>query len=522
MNIFNQIRANKPRKNVFDLSHEMKLSMDMGKLVPFVCQEVVPGDKFRVNTEIMMRLAPMIAPVMHRVNVFTHYFFVPNRLLWNSWEDFITGGKDGTLNPVYPTINLSAAATAGLLEVGSLADYFGIPPMASYTGDTNISALPFRAYQLIYNEYYRDQNLSDPVDFSLESGNILDAEELTDLMFLRNRCWEKDYFTSALPFAQRGGDVNLPLSGGTADVYVDELDSTHSPVFRNRTGGTVTGGSPTLAQGTTTTVALNDSNNQDLAYDPDGTLKVDLDEATSVTINDLRRSARLQEWLERNARGGARYIEQILSHFGVKSSDARLQRPEYLGGGKSPVVISEVLQTSSSDDTTPQANMAGHGIAVGNSHRFARFFEEHGLIIGVLSVLPRTSYQDGIPKYFLKNDKFDFYFPEFAHLGEQEIVNAELYAQSDDPDGVFGYTPRYAEYKYVPGAVRGDFRASLNFWHLGREFSSTPPLNDEFVTADPSKRIFAVQDSGVHSLWLQIYNNIRAIRPMPKFGTPRL
>lgn len=502
------------------------MSMDMARLVPFICQEVVPGDKFRVNSEVMIRLAPMVSPVMHRINVFTHYFFVPNRLIWNEFEDFITGGPDGNKMPVMPYLRFGDLQNTGdpdLVSLGSLADYFGIPPETH--SNLEISALPFRAYQMIFNEYYRDQNLMEEIPFSLESGQVTGQGDIEELCSLRTRCWEKDYFTSALPWSQRGGDVSLPISG-RAPVILNEAGQSGraSQFVRNATGSFTP--NTTLITGPSGDLEARQANGAaaEANIDPMGSLDAVLDGATDVTINDLRRSVRLQEWLERNARGGARYIEQILSHFGVKSSDARLQRPEYLGGGKSPVVISEVLQTSSSDSTTPQANMAGHGIAVGSSHQFSRFFEEHGYVIGILSVLPRTAYQQGVPRHFLKTDKFDYYFPEFAHLGEQEIWNAEIWSQmtGDEAKGTFGYTPRYAEYKYVPGSVHGDFRQSLDFWHLGRKFGSRPRLNKDFVQANPSKRIFAVTDQNVHSLYVHIYNNMRAIRPMPRFGTPRL
>jgi hypothetical protein len=262
------------------------------------------------------------------------------------------------------------------------------------------------------------------------------------------------------------------------------------------------------------------------AFDLD--LKANLGEGTSVTINDLRRSIKLQEWLEKNARGGARYIEQIFSHFGVKSSDARLQRVEFLGGGKTPVVISEVLQTSATQAPeiaeTPLASMAGHGISVGSTHEFTKFFEEHGIVMGIMSVMPKTAYQQGTPRMFTKFDKFDYYFPEFAHLGEQEIKNKEIYTTNDATynEGTFGYTPRYAEYKYRESRVCGDFRSNLNFWHLGRIFSSAPNLNSAFVHPDPTtlNRIFAVTDDNTQHLWCQVYHDIKAIRPMPKFGVP--
>ena len=263
-------------------------------------------------------------------------------------------------------------------------------------------------------------------------------------------------------------------------------------------------------------------NNSSLKIDPNGSLEADLSNVTASTINELRTAFQIQKWLERNARSGVRYIEHILSHFGVRSSDSRLQRPEFLGGGKSPIIISEVLQTSSSDETTPQGNMSGHGISVQNSNQFSRKFEEHGYIIGMMSVLPRTAYQQGVNRIFSRESFLDYYFPEFANLGEQEVKNKEVYAEygSQIQEQTFGYQARYQEYRYNPSTVHGDFRESMDFWHLGRKFSQPPVLNAEFITANPDKRIFA-SESG-HCLWIQILNNIRAIRPIPYISEPGL
>lgn len=545
-NIFNSIRMKRPRRNAFNLSYESKLTLNMGELVPIMCMPVVPGDKFRVNTESLVRLAPLVAPMMHRVNVFTHYFFVPNRLVWNDWETFITQGIDGEQKPVFPKFNLNMLSYSlllqdGMFRDGSLWDYLGLPsigkigtladdkaspnsvsvPSAGFT----VSALPFRAYQLCYNEYYRDQNLTDPISFSLDSGEIL-VNDLRNLLTLRRRAWEKDYFTSALPWLQRGPEVTVPVGGDQFSTVT--LDRTAGQqIVLNNNGKAANGElfAPGTAGVTGTLGWKNESGSSSgpAWLDPNGTLKVDTSQL-GVNINDLRTSNALQRWFERNARGGSRYIEQILSHFGVRSSDARLQRPQFLGGGRMPISVSEVLQTSSTDETSPQANMAGHGISAGVNNGFKHYFEEHGYIIGIMSITPRSGYQQGVPRDFTKFDNMDFYFPEFAHLSEQEIKNKEIYLSDDANynEGTFGYTPRYAEYKYKASESHGDFRGNLAYWHLNRIFADKPNLNTTFVECNPSNRVFATSETEDDKFWVQMYQDVRALRLMPKYGTPML
>lgn len=544
-NIFNSIRMKLPRRNAFNLSYESKLTLNMGELVPIMCMPVVPGDKFRVNTESLVRLAPLVAPMMHRVNVFTHYFFVPNRLVWNDWESFITQGIDGEQKPVFPKFDLNMLSYSlllkdGMFRDGSLWDYLGLPsigkigtlvddnaspnsvnvPQAGFT----VSALPFRAYQLIYNEYYRDQNLTDPISFSLDSGEILVAD-LRNLLTLRRRAWEKDYFTSALPWLQRGPEVTVPVGGDQFSTVKLDRSTGKTQLLINNNGRPTDGEvfAPGVA-GVTGAVGWKGELSSGPAWiDPNGTLKVDTSQL-GLNINDLRTSNALQRWFERNARGGSRYIEQILSHFGVRSSDARLQRPQFLGGGRMPISVSEVLQTSSTDETSPQANMAGHGISAGVNNGFKHYFEEHGYIIGIMSITPRSGYQQGVPRDFTKFDNMDFYFPEFAHLSEQEIKNKEIYLSDDANynEGTFGYTPRYAEYKYKASESHGDFRGNLAYWHLNRIFSDKPNLNTTFVECNPSNRVFATSETEDDKFWVQLYQDVRALRLMPKYGTPML
>lgn len=549
-NIFNSIRMKRPRRNAFNLSYESKLTLNMGELVPIMCMPVVPGDKFRVKTESLVRLAPLVAPMMHRVNVFTHYFFVPNRLVWNEWEDFITKGVDGDDVPVLPSLRLSpdlvSSNPSRFFGDGTLWDYLGLPslkgiggaefPNPSPNGVTapqnyRVSSLPFRAYQLIYNEYYRDQNLTEPVDISLLSG-FEDTLHALNLLQLRRRAWEKDYFTSALPWLQRGPEVTVPIqgSGDTLDVTYDrQAQTTQRWVdsdlrsFENGVAYDATFATEGNLHFSRLIGVNGGTGNRAPELDPNGTLKVNVDEM-GININDLRTSNALQRWFERNARGGSRYIEQILSHFGVRSSDARLQRPQFLGGGRMPISVSEVLQTSSTDETSPQANMAGHGISAGINNGFKHYFEEHGYIIGIMSITPRSGYQQGVPRDFTKFDNMDFYFPEFAHLSEQEVKNQELFLSSDNNynGGTFGYTPRYAEYKYHQSEAHGDFRGNLSYWHLNRIFEDKPNLNTTFVECKPSNRVFATSETEDDKFWVQMYQDVRALRLMPKYGTPML
>lgn len=535
MSVFSSIRVPRVRKSVFDLSHDVKMSMRMGDLVPFFCQDVLPGDKFHVSSEVMIRLAPMLAPVMHRVNVFTHFFFVPNRLVYSNWENFITGGENGEFAGLPPRADLAIPAVRDKFVKKSLADYLGYAvgdntrtPAQIYSPSDFVSTMPFRAYQLIYNEYYRDQNLITEVPINF-AGNVDGSASSLGIFDMRKRAWEKDYFTSALPWTQRGGEVSLPMSGNADIVIKDEnMMDRYKMQGLNVPSGTAhfegSGMDPNLGE------QLLDTNHNQGTQIQTNNWEADMSSVNSTTINELRRAARLQEWLEKNARSGARYVEQILAHFGVKSKDSRLQRPEFLGGGKQPVVISEVLQTSSTDATSPQANMSGHGISVGSSNRFRRYFDEHGYIIGIVSVLPKTSYQQGLQRQYQRQDRFDYYFPEFADLGEQEVRRSEV-MMTPGANGVgntsfptFGYQQRYCEYKYIPSRVAGDFRDELSYWHLGRIFdpANIVSLNRDFVESTPRKDIFAVTTADEDELYMHIYNNTKAVRPMPKHSIPRL
>lgn len=581
MSIFTQIKKTKVRRTALNLSHNYKMTGEQGILYPFLCLDVVPNDTFKISSEVFCRLLPMVAPMMSRVRIYTHYFFVPKRLLWTQWKEFWTGASQSSsrkdienfVPPEYPRIAFNATDVFSEkyergnypFSSGDLADYLGFPVFDRNDQDQRLKksegniitldALPFRAYQLIYNEYYRDQNLTDPIDIPFDLSGVLNAsgsvsperiKYVVDLMSLRRRAWKKDYFTSALPFAQAGPDVELPLTGVTegfdlpvsinrnlmSGMVTGVYDHTNQPLDANfglasQNGNVVNPNNTTSDPDHYPKLTLTDPN--DPLRTPFILTNDSLQDLTanigSATINELRRAFAAQRFLEASARGGSRYIEMLYSIFGVKSSDGRLQRPEYLGGGVQDVVVSDVLQTSSTDQTSPQANQAGIGASLGRSGSFKRFFEEPGYIIGIMSVLPNASYQQGMPRQFMKFDRFDHYWPQFAHLGEQDIKASELYylgGKSTDfeSEPTFGYTPRYAEYKYCPDTIHGDFRDSLSFWHLGRIFGSRPQLNTTFVEATPRTDVFAVNKQHTHHFLFNVQHHIKAVRPMPRFGTP--
>lgn len=511
-NIFKQVQMPNVSSNQFNLSHDIKFSFNMGELVPTTLMDVVPGDKVEISVENMLRFAPLIAPVMHKVDVTTHYFFVPNRILWSEWDQWITGNTD--VEPPYIKDGVSA-------DEGTLADYMGIYEVNALE---KINALPISAYAKIYDEYYRDQNLQSEVWDPLVAGeNIQVGIDLAYQPPLK-RAWQHDYFTSALPWAQKGDAVTLPLtSNENVKVRYDDT-STNIPIIMDPNTGFPSGGGDLIAQGGTGNFYNASVGN--VQFDPNDTLEVDINEE-AVDITTLRRAFRLQEWLEKNARGGTRYIENIMAHFGVRSSDARLQRPEYIGGSKQHMVISEVLSTAQTEDSasevTPIGQMAGHGISVGGGKKFRYRATEHGWIMGIISVRPQTAYQNGLHRMFSRPDRLDYFWPSFQHIGEQEIKNKEIFAPDNTTgDETFGYIPRYSEYKYINSRVAGKMRTNLSFWHLGRIFGNTPALNADFIECDPSRRIFAVEDPNEDTIYAHVFNNIKAIRKMARYGTPHI
>lgn len=474
------------KRSKFSLSNYKLLTCDMGQLIPINCFEALPGDSIQQATSLLARVSPLLAPVMHPVRMRIHHWFVPNRLIWDEWEDFITGGPDGYNASVVPQMS------ADVVEK-SLGDYLGLPPMGALSGA--YSALPFRAYQLIYNEFYRDQDLQPEAVISTASG----TDTTTDRS-IQHACWEKDYFTSARPWSQKGPDVSLPLQAQAT------ITGNGVPTFRQAAGPV--GQLVASTQQEVLTKLIPPANGADLQWD-DPKLLVDLQNATAVNVIELRRAFALQRYEEARARYGSRYTE-YLRYLGVRSSDARLQRPEYLGGGKQTIQFSEVLQTGPGTDDEGVANLKGHGIGAMRSNRYRRFFEEHGIVLSLLSVLPKTIYAQGVNRMWTRNNKEDYFQKELQHIGQQEVLNREIYGQHTQPFGIFGYQDRYDEYRRIVSSVAGEFQSTLDFWHYARIFAAQPTLNGDFVKAVPTKRVNAEQTQ--NALWIMANHSIQARR----------
>ena len=597
MSIFTRNLMPRPKTSMFGLTHTNTLTLDMPYLVPILCRDVLPGDKWQIQSEVFLRMMPMLSPIMQDVDVYVHYFHVPLRLLVHDYDSFFNPEEqenvhrpfidplqvvdfiesyEVSLIPIDKTertsIQQGVYDLCALFAESSLADYLGIPvfnwsdievkPDESSNDCYDVpdivnrigripkfSAFPFLMYQLIYDSYYRDQTLEDAILDGLEDlvqgwnfdkidseipFSIEDDIALFKLMGLRTRAWRKDYFTSALPTPQAGPDVHLPLSGN-AKVIMDQDITVEEAAAAQRLIPTdeLPPNSPrslygqTFGQGDYAGIRASGGAGiyTPMYFDPNGTMEADMSGVTSATINELRRAVRAQEFLEKCARGGRRYIEMILSHFGVRSSDGRLDRPEFLGGGRQPFTISEVLSHvgEGENDNFILGEMGGHGVSYGTASKTRRFFEEHGYIFAILSILPKASYQQGLERHWTRETIFDYAWPTFANLGEQEILNKEIYAQGDNPEGVFGYAPRYSEYKYIPSTVHGAMRSTLSYWHLGRIFSSAPALNASFVHPKPEelKRIFAVQ-AEENSILGVVRNHVQVRRTLPKYGIPTL
>lgn len=490
------------------LSNYKLFSCDMGELIPCGLTEVLPGDTVQQATTALVRCSPLLAPVMHPVSAKIHHWFVPHRLVWDGWEDFITGGPDGNNVDEFPVINTPAGTGAA---VGSLSDYLGVP-----TGvpDLEHSALPYRGYALIWNNWYRDQDLQAELPISTESG-----VDTTTSTALQNAAWEKDYYTSARPWEQKGPAVTVPI-GEEAPVRgfgkVDQAyNSGGQTVYETDGTGSVT------YQGYRGVLGDTPSNTFHVEEDPNNpgfpNIRADLSNASGVTVNQLRKALAIQRYQEARARYGSRYVE-YLRYLNVKSSDARLQRPEYLGGGQQTIQFSEVLSTyTNSADGIPQGNMTGHGIAAMKSNRYRRFFEEHGYVFSFIVVKPKTMYSQSLARHWSRKLKEDFWQKELEHIGQQEILNKEVYAGHSNPNGIFGYQDRYDEYRRTESTVSGEFRETLlNFWHLARDFGADVALNGDFVTCTPTERIFAVPSQD--TLYIMAKHSIQARRLVAQTG----
>lgn len=506
------------KRGKFSLSHYKLLSMKMGQLVPISWFEALPGDTVQMSTSALVRCAPLATPVMHPVHVRIHHWFVPNRLLWDNWENFITGGPDGMDTSAHPYI-----AFASNPAVSSLADYMGVPT-ETFAVTHNLSALPFRAYAKIYNEWYRDQDLVTALTMATTDG----ADSTTNLT-LQNCAWEKDYYTSARPWEQKGPTVTLPISG-TAPVLGIATDPSNSPnagpaTFHDSVGSVSYGAYQRSAVASPSGIVMKMASSATGA-NPD--VFADLAAATGVDINDVRLAFAVQRFEEARARYGSRYTE-YLRYLGVRSSDARLQRPEYLGGGKQTIQFSEVLQTAPTTAGTGGGaggigGFGGHGIGATRSNRYRRFFEEHGIVMTLMSVRPRTIYSQPIHRAFLRGQpvngltgtKEDYWQRELQHIGQQGVNGLEVDVSTGDVQ--FGFQDRYDEYRRHESSVAGEFRTStLDSWHLAREFGSAPALNNTFVGCVPSTRIFA--DETDDNLYIMASHSIQARRLVSQVGT---
>ncbi len=546
MSVFSSVLGNKVGRSVFDLSHVKRFTCDMGQLIPVYFDECVPGDTRKIGMQCVTRFQPLVAPILDSVDLTVHYFFVPTRLLMNKeddWNTFLTGGKDGTNNSIsLPIWQFSYFAGDGEpnrpfsngIPVGkySLWDYFGLPLIDGgglkyndLVSSNNVLGFAQRCYNLVWNEFYRDQNLVDEV-----------VPTNSTILY---RAWKKDYFTSALPWQQRGVAPALPLSGtipvsfdnplklhefklGRADDAVMPIIATAVANGYQPIGYDAYGSSPTWEVGqelknVTATVASGAT--------------VNLADGTTFDVATLRQCVQIQRWLELNARGGVRYTEFLRTHFGIAPKDEVLGRPQYIGGTKSNIVISEVLQTSRTEDSTstqkgsPLGRLAGHGLGASSDYICTFTSKEFGYIIGIASWMPKPSYQQGVNRIFTRKTKFDFYFPEFAHLSEQAVTNGEIYATGTERDKeIFGYQGAYNEMRYMPSFNCADMRDTFSYWHLGRIFDSPPNLNAGFLTTNFKysggirKDIFASQNEP--GLLVQFANIVKAIRPLPVYGTP--
>lgn len=533
-------------RSTFRRDHSVKLSFNVGDVIPFYVDEVLPGDTFQVKTSMVARLQTLLTPMMDNLYLDTYFYFVPNRIVWQHWRELM---GENTQSAWIPSVEYSVpqvTAPSGGWSIGSIADYMGIP-----TGVANLSvnALPFRAYALIMNEWFRDENLSDPLNIPVDDATLAGSNGTNYIIDVVKGGMPfkaakfHDYFTSALPAPQKGPDVTIPVSQG-ANLPVVALDTlvpspgtqtlrmVQQTYNRNNFGPYVgvQGSGSSTEYGLEARATAPSPTSEFMPVIPSNLWAIDDGSVSAATINQLRMAFQIQKLYEKDARGGTRYIEILKSHFGVTSPDARLQRPEYLGGNRIPVNINQVVQNSATQaDGTPLGDTAAFSVTTDVHGDFIKSFVEHGFVIGVMVARYDHTYQQGLERFWSRRDRLDYYFPVFANIGEQPILNKEIYAQGTaQDDEVFGYQEAWADYRYKPSRVAGEMRSkaptSLDVWHLADEYSQLPKLSDAWIREDKTNvdRVLAVTSSVSNQMFADLYVQCKATRPMPMYSIPGL